>query len=228
MKETPILFSTPMVKATLEGRKTQTRRIIKPQPENAKLATYKDNLVWHPNKNATHLFDPNVSSSIENAFNPRCYCPYGWIGDRLWVRETWRHALSETHECFAYKADNMYKCGKKAPDDFTPTWRPSIFMPKKACRLWLEITNVRVERLQDISEEDAIAEGAMFTDFGKNRYGEQNPSWHFSPVKSSDECLGTARYAFGNLWESINGLGSWDINPWVWVLEIKTIGGNLI
>lgn len=220
VSDKPILFSTPMVGAILEGRKSQTRRIVKSQPKNAKLA---DHLVWFPNKNACHIFDPTSFDSIQNAFIPKHYSPYGWIGDQLWVRETWREAISDDCNCYVYKAGLSYKCDPPCPEleaklAINGGWKPSIHMPKKACRLWLEITNVRVERLQDISEEDAIAEGAMFTDFGKD-----NPGWHFLPVKSSDECLSTARYAFGNLWESINGAGSWDVNPYVWVVEFRRI-----
>jgi len=100
-------------------------------------------------------------------------------------------------------------------------WKPSIFMPKTACRLFLKIKSIRVERLQSISEGDAVAEGMKFTDFGKNQWGDQKRGWHYSEVNSADQCLGTAKWAFGNLWQSINGPESWAANPWVWVVEFE-------
>lgn len=217
-KERPIIFSSPMVLALLDGRKTQTRRIIKPQPEVSSIPNYGTH-AWRPDKQEAHYFDFQNLKSFETAFNPRVCCPYS--ADRLYVRETWREAFSETHECFAYKADLKYKCGKQTPPDLEQLtalnggWKPSIHMPKKACRLWLEVVDIRVERLQDISEEDAVCEGARFTNFGNL------PGWHFKDIKSHEDCLATAKYAFANLWESINGVNSWTTNPWVWVISLK-------
>ena len=176
VKERPILFSGPMVRAILDGRKTQTRRIVKPQPAAA------------PSVNKAQYW---------------VGCPYGGVGTRLWVRETWRSISSGTREGgFDYRANDPSASGV----GFT-AWKPSIHMPRVASRITLEITAVRVERLKDISAEDAKAEGisnvfdAVF--LGKARSVE------------------AACYA--TLWESINGEGSWAVNPWVWVVEFKKV-----
>jgi len=175
MKERPILFSAPMVRAILDGSKTQTRRIVKSQ------------------------------SNI-------C-CPFGKPGDRLWVRETFQGPLfdSDNSKCCVYRAD-----GGEAPeyvdadDNLRQGWKPSIFMPRWASRITLEITGVRVERLQDISASDCYAEGCFRPDQLKSLGSE---------VTTRDN----ARGAYRKLWESINGADSWDANPWVWVVEFKAI-----
>lgn len=136
IKERPILFSTPMIQAILEERKFQTWRIVKPQPTFPKIQEIE-------------LLDVLL---YENMLTN---CPYGKLGERLWVRETWRHTGNDTHECFAYKADNKYKCGKDVPADYQPIWKPSIHMSRKACRLIVEISDIKVQRLQNISEEEA-------------------------------------------------------------------------
>lgn len=177
MRERPILFSGPMVRAILAGTKTQTRRVVKPQP-------------------AGEWASPGRSS-----------CPYGRPGDRLWVRETFGHF--ERSEGFKpgcavfYRADG--NCLKLEP------WRPSIHMPRWACRLVLEISAIRMERLQAISEADAIAEGASFHD----GLGVGHSGWRhdFGDVHA------TARDAFARLWRDLNGPDSWSANPWVWVVE---------
>lgn len=160
MKERPILFSAEMVRAILDGRKTQTRRVIKPQPINA-------------------LDRP-----------PPCDCPYGKIGDRLWVRET----QAKFHPA-VYMAD--------VAEDFYPSylWTPSIHMPRVASRITLEITAARVERLQDISEADAMAEGVSW---------KHNPALPTTPVN-----------AFAALWTSVGG--DWDANPWVWCIDFQRV-----
>ncbi|HRO75607.1 MAG TPA: hypothetical protein PLP27_05625 [Crocinitomicaceae bacterium] len=182
MKVKPILFSTPMVQAILEGRKTQTRRIIKPQPIKR---FAQDGFSFY------HI--PNVGA-IDETLKHNKKAKYV-VGDSLWVRETWCN-LEESNPPkveYAYKAD-----------DYThqPKWKPSIFMPKEACRLFLKVTNVRVEKLQDISEEDAKSEGAFDMNCGVN---------------------GKTLYksGFQSLWESINGKESWKSNPYVWVYEFK-------
>ena len=206
MKEHPILFSAEMVKAILEGRKTQTRRIIKPQPE---LKTYPhlDNVyseeeqkfITRPNVN---LFWKGTQTHIDE-FNQRC--PYGKVGDQLWVRETFGKDFFGT---VFYKADDLFvPVGAKAK------WRPSIFMPRKASRIQLEIVNIRVERLDNISEEDAKAEG-IEEDNGKYL--------DYSNVKSKHYCL-SAFSSYEELWIKINGKESWEKNPWVWIIEFKRI-----
>ena len=178
MKERPILFSAPMVRALLAGTKTQTRRVIKPR----------------------HLafFNQDAAAMLSD-WNERPL-PYGKPGDRLWVRETWHDASSSLHSCALYRADGI--------DLHWDKWTPSIHMPRWASRITLEITSVRVERLQEISEADAQAEG-----------------WTRRPEVSTDPQVHkeAARDWFMDLWESINGPGSWDANPWVWVIEFKRL-----
>lgn len=193
MKEHPILFSAPMVRALLNCTKSQTRRVVK------------DNE------------GPNLPSEIqeERELLGKPYCPYGQPGDRLYVRETWQHSnypygpLDKGCSIF-YRADYWDDPhgmdGERSPEGKYRDWKPSIHMPRWASRILLEIVSVRVERLQDISEADALAEGVS-PDMGL--------CW-----QSGDD---TPRGMFGELWESINGPGSWDANPWVWVVEFKVL-----
>ena len=182
MNKRPILFSAPMVRALLNGSKTQTRRVVKPQ----------------------HLkfFDQSAVDML-GAWDKRPL-PYGQPGDRLWVRETWWH--DEEDNSIIYRVDansDIVDVNKHETGLAKYNWRPSIFMPRAASRITLEITAVRVERLQDISEADALAEGV-------------------TAKKTPDACY-TAREAYAVLWESINDPGSWDLNPWVWVIEFKKV-----
>ena len=193
MKERPILFSAPMVQAILDGRKTQTRRVVKPQPTE---------FVGGP---GVTLQDgsPAPLIPLDDSVEPygrEIACPYGKPGDRLWVRETWHDASSSLHSCALYRADGI--------DLHWDKWTPSIHMPRWASRITLEITSVRVERLQEISEADAQAEG-----------------WTRRPEVSTDPQVHkeAARDWFMGLWESINGPGSWDTNPWVWVIEFRRL-----
>ena len=198
-KERPILFSGPMVRAILQGRKTQTRRVVKGLPYAA--------LAFAEFTAA----DPSGFWGFGHANNPiHCiYCPYGEPGDRLWVRETfstWHHGC-QWHDCTRegrskQSCSNLfYRATHHFPDD-DQRWVPSIFMPRWASRITLEITGVRVERLQDITEADAIAEGC--------------------------QCAGvpaslTNRGAFAKLWELINGTDSWAANPWVWIVKFQRL-----
>jgi hypothetical protein len=201
MKERPILFSGPMVRAILDGTKTQTRRVMK----------LRNGQYMPPSEQK----DPNGWRQMLRL------CPYGQPGDRLWVREAWRATLgwdgckpSEIVSCAPIKFDAdgtlSGQFDEEDLDDFGRL-RPSMFMPRWASRIILEITGVRVERLQDISETDAKAEGAPL---------------ELGILERT--ILGTkAKYRSGycRVWESINGPGSWDANPWVWVVEFKQIGG---
>jgi len=189
MKHRPILFSTAMVQAILEGRKTQTRRVVKPQGAILTDAMAR-NLGTRP--------------PIEQNM-PVIKCPYGQPGDVLWVRETWAH----TSQLNINPEDENYGCVYKADgqpwEDYEGwTWKPSIHMPRESCRLFLRIKSIRVERLQDISGEDALKEGVSVTSM-----------W---PV-----AIGEAYVEFSRLWASINGQASWDANPWVWVVEFERI-----
>ncbi|HWH38396.1 MAG TPA: hypothetical protein VNU21_01055 [Usitatibacter sp.] len=196
MKERPILFSAPMVRAILEGRKTQTRRVVK-RPR-----TVTANYVLRP-----ELYDEPGFTWWNHPDGLRCgfsqACPYGKPGDRLWVRETWRPALEHLSECTG-PTDIRYAATVSEAEWATMRWRPSIHMPRWASRINLEVTGVRVERLQDISEQDAADEGVGAL---VPPAREGNPDQY--------------RKTFRELWETINGADSWAANPWVWVVEFK-------
>lgn len=202
MNEKPILFKADMVRAILDGRKTQTRRILKVQP---------DEYAVMAGPGTCEL----VHDSSEEMFNSeQLACPYGHPCDRLWVRETWRHldggAVYDAAGGIvdSFEPETIYRASK--PNSYGP-WRPSIHMPRWASRIQLEITGIRVERLQDISEEDAIAEGIEVDECGHAIRKDDQVAW------------GSAKGAYAELWESINGPGSWDVNPWVWVIEFRRI-----
>lgn len=205
MKERPILFSAPMVSALLDGSKTQTRRIAK-FPEGTTAAE------WVVNKQAVPdgIYTGWVIDTPAPLSLPR-KCPYGQPGDQLWVREAWRTYASldgiRPREIAPGAGIQYEALGTNLPGDKGDyllgmgKYRPSMFMPRLASRITLEVVDVRVERLQDISEADAEAEGWTGPILG--RY--------------------TAYHWYLELWESINGKGSWDANPWVWVIEFRRI-----
>lgn len=206
MKERPILMSAPMVRAILAGTKTQTRRVVKGDP---------------------FRYNP-----------PRS--PYGMRGDLLWVRETWRHNATNLDEArritediasgtaVDYRATYVEQCMRELGcsledaelSDSFEGWRPSIYMPRWASRITLEVTRVRVERLQSIKEADAVAEGIERAEdfFGCpcwRSYGDPENA----NVTFPDDPIGSYR----SLWESINGPDSWNANPWVWVIEFRRL-----
>lgn len=221
MRERPVLFSAPMVRAILTGTKTQTRRIAKP--------------VRHPDLG--NLYDPGAlvlehepQHVIDRA------CPFGQPGDRLYVRETYRFTSDFDADSPARVAERCLDAGYRTPwaplqyevDGAKREWRhvgtpphdeppkpgklrPSIHMPRWASRILLEITAVRVERLQSISEADARAEGAPGYEEG------------IDPPPPDGEHEWSYCASFRRLWQSINGPGSWDANPWVWVVEFKRV-----
>lgn len=206
MKDRPILFSAPMVRAILEGRKTQTRRVVKPVGNDEGFV-----IIDYGNGGWPYRSDDGDSTTHTVKRGGKLYhdetphaCPYGQPGDRLWVREAWA-----THACFDnipprdlttrsihYQADGKVETGK---------YRQAFHMPRWASRILLEVTGVRVERLQDISEADALAEGVTVTPCHP-RHADR-----------------MGRNTYRDLWESINGPGSWDANPWVWVIEFKRV-----
>lgn len=175
MKERPMLFSAPMVRAIIDGTKMQTRRAF-----SGKLLR-----AW-------------ASEGWATGYR-RHSCPYGSPGDKLWVRETWAPATDRTW----YRATD----GEQGPP---LGWKPSIFMPRWASRITLDVVHVRVERLREISHNDAKREGAMAWAKESNLKCEPR-----------DEPLSLAQLAFSHLWESINGAESWSANPLVWVIEFK-------
>lgn len=262
MKEHPILFSAPMVRAILEGRKTQTRRIV--SMSNAEFGSASREYWKHANFDQAY---PEPHEKIDGvAFGAYMHVPshrgdreslldldrtwgargekhgywehypdlgpcercdeMGWrmtthrlypkwaIGDRLWVKETWQcyEWLSERKEGpVCYRSTHEGRCCKLP----SHLWRPSIFMPRWASRILLEITNVRVERLNEISDEDAEAEGIKYLDDG--------PGAGFWIVDGTPVCATGSVEAYEQLWESINGPDSWAANPWVWVIEFRRI-----
>lgn len=194
-KERPILFSGPMVRALLDGSKTQTRRVVKRQPP-ADVASIRVSH-YHPTV-IDRRGDEQPGAEIFGAYSDDgewgSKFPYGEPGDRLWVRETFRD-YTEHELGLAYRAD--------WPDEnIKRQWIPSIHMPRWASRISLEVTAVRVERLQDISRGDAMDEGCPFPNMAT---GDDPRTW------------------FSDLWSQINGAASWDANPWVWVVEFKRI-----
>ncbi len=214
MKTRPILFSTEMVKAILAGRKTQTRSRVKLED---RYWNYKS--VCKDYKGTGFIFwTGKVSQEQSLQFYPNAEgkkCPYGQIGDVLWVRETWREVVDfDKTDFIAYKADFPFLVDK---------WNSPILMPKTAARIFLKITNIKVERLNDISESDAIKEGVEITGVNLNgikpykRYSKDhiNDFYIHLPV--------TAKESYQTLWDSINGDGSWSLNPWVWVIEFERI-----
>lgn len=221
-REHPILFSGEMVRAIKEGRKTQTRRVVKPQPRVSDLSIYfKDGCIWKGDE-------------------PGKLCPYGQPGDRLWVRETFLiddHALIDGRipkerpkdleaERLLYRADGTCcvqigecACGEYGGRSF---WRPSIHMPRWASRITLEIVNVRVERLQEISEEDCLAEG-----FGAEieKVEALVNGWPYGK-REMPEIKSKGREWFEHrIWNPLNSKRGfpWSSNPWVWVVEFRRI-----
>lgn len=229
MKERPILFNAEMVKAILSGRKTQTRRVMKPQPSSG---VRKSVL---------------VKSGTEDGHGRELVCPLGQPGDQLWVRETFA-TLGNEDGCAIDWQENLVKAGGpdaarvyrasceqrpgnyglwSIPDDafwkphtenmqYEGSWVPSIHMPRWASRIQLEITNVGLQRLQEISSGDAVREGICQLP-ASGRYCINPGDQYFGGASKS------AKEVYSWLWESIYGEGSWDANQWVWVIEFKLI-----
>ncbi|ELY4868778.1 hypothetical protein SM108_004056 [Cronobacter sakazakii] len=222
MKERPIIFNGEMVRAILDGRKTQTRRIMKPQPTPCTLE--KGGHWWPSNVFKTMLHIEEEMQNGKGGWGGLVgdACPFGDIGDRIWVRETFQGPLIPEDELSGFLGENPDKFESPAyceyaadggprpeyidaDDNTRHGWRPAIHMPRWASRILLEITDVRVERLNTISEEDAKAEGAP------------------------TECcvIGDKHFlGFRSMWKSIYGDESWQANPWVWVIEFKRIDGG--
>ena len=196
MNEKPILFSGPMVRAILAGSKTQTRRVVKPQP-------------FHGIPSGDTIEDEGVIYR----------CHHGKTGDRLWVKETYSaHGAFGSGGRITYRAD----LGDDAPEPHGLNWKPSIFCTRKASRITLEITAVRVQRLQEISEHDAEAEGCSHDFLHSDTCSNDNCAL-CGGVDDCDGVVVSAKENYRALWERINGKGSWDANPWVWVIEFKRI-----
>jgi len=240
MRERPILFNADMVRAVLDGRKTQTRRIMKVQPESNQFGLRR--IIASAERSDTGKYHWTESNATGNHIRSAPFsCPFGAVGDRLWVKETWSvvsHAFDDDGLMIDYVPDRPAKAVHEKPFgrgyysghaiyaadggftwgdddgcvDGRSCWKPSIHMPRWASRITLEITGVRVERLWDITEDDAKAEGCTFE------------ALRFKPgTREAEEMGHTAVYQFGGLWQSIYGEESWQANPWVWVVEFKRV-----
>jgi hypothetical protein len=208
MKERPIIFSAAMVRALLDGRKTQTRRIVKPQPAPA---TRMHELALAMNDSGTEQYLHGTPAALEHDVR----CPYGVPGDRLWVKETFR---GETPAATSYRADD--------PGETPLKWTSSIFMGRPLSRLTLEVIDVRVEPLHDLDDEDAIAEGlpdlgdpasvAVYAPY----FDRVDAAWaSHDPIPPTPTPV--ERYRM--VWTHINGAASWDVNPWVWVVSFRVV-----
>ncbi|HBX0854898.1 TPA: hypothetical protein MF126_21220 [Klebsiella pneumoniae] len=247
MTERGIIFNGEMVQAILDGRKTQTRRIMKVQPESNQLGLLLiTDSTKHSDIGKYHWAESNATG---NHVRSKLFSsPFGAVGERIWVRETWA-TLGNEDGCYVDWEDNLCKGDERSaariyrasceqrpgdyglwsiPDDaywkphtkehkFEGAWRPSIHMPRWASRILLEITDVRVERLNAISEEDARAEGII--DGGCLNCGEPEPCGCANPEPDATD-------AFAYLWQSIYGQDNWNANPWVWVIEFKRVEGG--
>jgi hypothetical protein len=218
MKERPILFSAPMVRAILSGVKTQTRRVAKtvtslPDGKGYTCLQRPGSNTVLPLVDGQWQWQPAAGDAWRPYPRMEEYCPYGKPGDRLWVRETWAPMIGGG---YVYAAD--YTDQRLKEKDGHGFWKPSIFCKRETSRITLEIVSVRVERLQKITEADAIAEGieafvmdlegSTVTTFRDYLTGEMNRA---------------ARNSYETLWQSMNGTESWAGNPFVWVIEFKTL-----
>jgi hypothetical protein len=221
MNEHPILFSGDMARAILEGRKTQTRRVLK-LPNWSPLGYDWGDVEF--DEMGRPMIDCEDSGCLAEI-----RCPYGDIGDYLWVRETFGIITQplDGKKTVIYRASHENEFPKEEQGFDGGKWRPSIFMPRWASRINLEVIGVDVQRVQDISKKDAIAEGMMYHDNGVNQWGNPKPAWSWDKkyLNNPDDCLDTAALAFGNLWDNLNAKRgySWEANPWCWTLEFKRI-----
>ena len=232
VRERPILFSGPMVRAIFAGRKTQTRRVVDPQPQPNGGAGF---VPIEPYRTPNNTWNWVIAATGHGCRDP-FPCPYGVPSDRLWVREAWArgHSLTPASgDRVIYRAE-----GEVEDSSSRGPWRPSIFMPRWASRLTLEVVSVRVERLQEIGEQDAQSEGVDVAQRAAAPGDERRRCVHCGKHKnehvgSANVCFGsngelysnrTYRGGFAGLWDSINGKRApWVSNPWVWVVEFRKL-----
>ncbi|EQA1666853.1 hypothetical protein D9I27_19670 [Escherichia coli] len=235
MTERGMIFNGEMVRAILDGQKTQTRRIMQVQPDTPEFGLRRIIESSIANEIGMYFWSQEDARGIK-ARSKQFFCPFGDVGDRIWVRETFQGPLFDFEQMEAYQYDSskfkrpefcVYKAdGKPAPEFFDADenlhccWRPSIHMPRWASRILLEITDVRVERLNSISETDAEAEGIDMEALFDSQDCYDCIAGHNMTGRP------TATGAFKYLWESIYGSDSWQTNPWVWVIEFKRIEGD--
>lgn len=234
MNARPILFSADMVRALLDGRKTQTRRIVKPQPQ---LSPHHEPVRAESRGNRRWVFMTHTDRPDYSWATGDVTCRYGMPGDLLWVRETHAIVGSVDPGWVLYRANGYEnECRRhgfdRPPPESDIRWKPSIHMPRWTSRLTLRLTNIRAERLQAVSEADAIAEGIERIDDprgvawksyeliheGRHK-GTPNP--HAAVPNSSPVT------SYRELWEAINGRESWAANPWVWVIGFDVIQANV-
>lgn len=229
MKMKPILFSTPMVQAILEGRKTQTRRVLKAsRGKQAEWLTHQLlNKAIISGLGLSHEADGYGDFGVQLG-HPQggplgfVICPYGQQGDILWVRETFQYYGDEEGNIgYLYKAKEGDQ--EKLDQFHDNVWRPSIHMPKEAARIFLRITDIRVERLQDITEDDAMAEGAEPMHHRCGGFGYYEAGGEIMDCTCLSWDHGEYYMGFKSLWESINGPDSWQSNPFCWVLSFEKI-----
>lgn len=206
MKERPILLNAEMVRAVLDGRKTQTRRIMKVQPDSSGYGLRFITESFNNRETGKYFWSQSDGCGINKPRSKPFSCPFGAVGDLLWVRETFACGLS-TKSTLAYRATHRREDLEDGFYDIIK-WRPSIHMPRWASRITLEITGVRVERLASISNEDAAKEGYPAN---PEPYGGQMDQWLW----------------FRQLWDGIYPEQSFKHNPWVWVIEFKRVEGEL-
>ncbi|HEB5763789.1 TPA: hypothetical protein R0M96_001889 [Klebsiella pneumoniae] len=226
MKERGMIFNSEMVRAILDGRKTQTRRIVKGTDGAVKFCKE-----WDINGEEIFVVLGEKDHTGMNPVLGAISCPFGAVGDRIWVRETWSSDFANYYpnDRVWYAADNNRRLDIEVVDGvrgiYSPEsdvhvpfrWQPSIHMPRWASRILLEITDVRVERLNAISEENARAEGII--DGGCLNCGEPEPCGCANPEPDATD-------AFAYLWQSIYGQENWNANPWVWVIEFERVEGG--
>lgn len=231
--ERPILMSAPMVRAILAGEKTQTRRVVKsPSTKHQDVVFVFDDInnAWWP-----FFSDDGESSVTDDGMEAPIECPYGRPGDRLWVREAWRTDMAydpyspaqiDSGASLFYLADDKASRVNHHPECGPHQWgryRPGMFMPRWASRINLEITAVRVERLQDISSRDCLAEGIAEVEFRPDDGFPMCLGYMVGPNDGKASLKVTPQEAYRELWEQINGPGLWELNPWVWVVEFKRV-----
>jgi hypothetical protein len=206
VSELPILFSGPMVRAILDGVKSQTRRVVRPQPEFGVHPCHFVKSGW------AHETRPNEYGASGCTCRQIPYS-YGWPGDLLYVRET----FCPTHVGVVFRADYPASAIAIGADKYPPEaevyWLPSIHMPKVAARLWLRVTEMRVQRIQEITEADAIAEGMT----KRGEWWDAGPNWE------GDGIAENAVDAYAALWDSLNADRGYEFarNPWVWVVSFE-------
>lgn len=219
MKARGMIFNSEMVRAILDGRKTQTRRIMKIQPEHSGLGLRRVIDSKNGSDDGKYFWSSSDACGLK-ARSKSFACPFGAVGDRIWVRETWAEAGASAPDLKLYRAnypEHVPSIYENVPPAEEIRWTPSIHMPRWASRILLEITDVRVERLNAISEEDARAEGII--DGGCLNCGETEPCGLANPEPDATD-------AFAYLWQSIYGQENWNANPWVWVIEFKRVEGG--